>query len=147
MADVFDMAAPESERTRLFELIRATPEMNWLILTKRPGQARRYLAGVAGWPWANVWLGISAGTQKSADAFIPILCEIPAYIRWISHEPILGPIDWVNSVWTRSCVRRFPRNPLDGERRRIRIAVAAAGNRLRETGARHLLLSAAFHGS
>lgn len=45
------------------------------------------------WPLANVWLGISAGTQKSADEFVPLLLQVPAVVRFISAEPLLGPLD------------------------------------------------------
>ena len=45
------------------------------------------------WPLPNVWLGVSIEDQAAADVRIPILLETPAAIRWISAEPMLGPID------------------------------------------------------
>lgn len=101
------MNAPEEQRRRLFDLIWKCQGMDWLLLTKRPAQARDYLlhrlntSGKMKWPWPNVWLGVTAGSQPTADAFIPILISIPAYVRWISHEPAIAPIDWWESSWTR----------------------------------------------
>jgi len=48
------------------------------------------------WPLPNVWLGVSVENQKFADERIPLLLDTPAAIRWISAEPLLGPIDLVN---------------------------------------------------
>ena len=45
------------------------------------------------WPAPNVWLGVSVEDQSSADARIPLLLRTPAAVRWISAEPLLGPID------------------------------------------------------
>lgn len=53
-------------------------------------------AFTAGWPLPNVWLGVSCEDQKTADERIPLLLETPAAVRWISAEPLLGPIDLEN---------------------------------------------------
>ena len=45
------------------------------------------------WPLPNVWLGVSVEDQRRADERIPILLDTPAAIRWISAEPLLGPVD------------------------------------------------------
>lgn len=45
------------------------------------------------WPLSNVWLGVSIEDQATADARIPILLDTPAAIRWVSAEPLLGPVD------------------------------------------------------
>lgn len=58
------------------------------------------------WPLPNVWLGVSAENQETADERIPILLQVPAAIRWVSYEPALGRIDF-----DRECVV-----PRDGER-------------------------------
>jgi protein gp37 len=47
----------------------------------------------AGWPLPNVWLGVSTENQQWADIRIPALLDTPAAVRWISAEPLLGPID------------------------------------------------------
>ena len=48
---------------------------------------------VEGWPLPNVWLGVSAEDQANADRRIPYLMDTPAAVRWVSLEPLLGPID------------------------------------------------------
>jgi len=58
-------------------------------------RSRAIKAGTT-WPLANVWLGVSVENQKFADERIPLLLDTPAAIRWISAEPLLGPIDLVN---------------------------------------------------
>lgn len=82
-------------RKKLFELIRATPWLDWLLLTKRIENAAQYLPWVADGsvPWTNVWLGTTAEDQEHADERLPILLDIPAAIHWVSLEPLLGGID------------------------------------------------------
>jgi protein gp37 len=94
MADVFDKDAPETERHRLWQLIRGTPELDWLLLTKRIGNVPRYMPGdwqAFGLP-ANVWLGATVVNQEEADRDIPKLLELPARVRFLSIEPMLGPV-------------------------------------------------------
>jgi protein gp37 len=93
MADVFDKNAPAGARERLWGLIKATPNLDWLILTKRIGNAASMLP--ADWDdgYENVWLGISIVNQEEADRDIPKLLRTPAYLRWLSMEPLLGPVD------------------------------------------------------
>lgn len=50
-----------------------------------------------GWPYRNVWLGVSVENQATADERIPLLLQCPAAVRWLSCEPLLGPI---NFRWT-----------------------------------------------
>jgi protein gp37 len=45
------------------------------------------------WPLPNVWIGVSVENQEAADKRIPILLDTPAAVRWISAEPLLGPVD------------------------------------------------------
>lgn len=54
------------------------------------------------WPLKNVWLGVSVEDQKRADARIPDLLAAPAAIRWISAEPLLGPLDLTRHLWGRA---------------------------------------------
>src|SRR5690242_7980724 len=93
MADVFeDHSDLEEPRKRLWDLIEATPWLCWQLLTKRPEN----VAGMAPWgdEWPSwVWLGVSAENQRWADTRIPVLLEIPARTKFISAEPLLGPID------------------------------------------------------
>jgi protein gp37 len=95
MADVFDPEAPEGSRARLFKLIRGTPNLDWLLLTKRPEFIREQLEEIGVWellPLANVWIGFTAGDQGNFDNRWPIIREIPAVVRFCSYEPALGPI-------------------------------------------------------
>ena len=114
LADWLDDKVPTGWRRDLLSLIEKTPELDWLLLTKRPqnwakmifdiatnqsGLASEWLAGR---PPANVWLGVSAEDQIRWDKRVPRLLEIPARVRFVSAEPLIGPIimgkslpDWV----------------------------------------------------
>lgn len=106
LADVFeDHPAIQAEwRNDLFKLIAATPNLDWLLLTKRPENAVAYLPWVdphlfpAGGaePWPNVWIGTTVENQRRADERIPQLLTTPAAVRFLSCEPLLGPVDLVN---------------------------------------------------
>lgn len=107
LADVFEgpETMPDSAwetvelaRLRLWALIEATPTLDWLLLTKRPDNWNKVGLGIdghgldsGGFP-ANVWIGTSVEDQKTADQRIPHLLEIPAVVRFLSCEPLLGPV-------------------------------------------------------
>jgi protein gp37 len=93
VCDPFDNAAPPGERERFGRLILATPHLTWLLLTKRIGNASAMLAGMfpEGQP-DNVWLGATVVNQEEADRDIPKLLAVPARVRFLSIEPMLGPI-------------------------------------------------------
>lgn len=105
MADVFDKNAPAGARQRLLSLIADTPNLDWLLLTKRIGNAERMLqeacmhdgrlmdASDRYRPLQNLWLGISVVNQDEADRDIPKLLAVPAAIRFLSMEPLLGPVN------------------------------------------------------
>ena len=88
-ADVFedrpDLLEP---RARLWALIKATPHLDWLLLTKRPQNIGRMVP----WERPNVWLGTTAETQEHYDQRWQLLAQVPAAVRFISHEPALGPL-------------------------------------------------------
>lgn len=105
LADVFD-DRPELEpwRIDLFKLIEATTHLDWLLLTKRPENVMRLIslaqeqAGVVVGPgvwlaWTGCWIGVSVENQEQADKRIPHLLDIPARGRFLSMEPLLGPVD------------------------------------------------------
>jgi protein gp37 len=93
LADVFDNEVPDQWRYDLWQLILATPNLDWLLLTKRIGNAKlREVYRMLSWP-ANVWLGTTICNQAEADRDIPKLLEIPAAVRFLSIEPLLGHID------------------------------------------------------
>jgi protein gp37 len=96
LADVWDNKVPAEWRAELFELICQTPHLDWLLLTKRPGNIEKMLVRATlhlrPWPWPNVWLGTTAEDQEHYDRRWPVLETIPAAIRFISYEPALGPL-------------------------------------------------------
>jgi protein gp37 len=100
LADVFDNEVPPEWRADLFGLIQATPHLDWQLLTKRIGNAWKMMADACGWsmaslklPLPNVWLGATICNQAEADRDIPKLLAVPARVRFLSIEPMLGPID------------------------------------------------------
>lgn len=100
-ADVFeDRAVLDPLRARLWELIRATPELDWLLLTKRPARMASW-ARQHGWP-ENAWAGASVEHQAAADERVPQLLQVPARVRFLSMEPLLGPVD-LNPLWCEHC--------------------------------------------
>lgn len=90
LADVFDNEVDPAWRSDLFALIDATPNLDWLLLTKRIGNVAKLTRGVSAWP--NVWLGATVVTQEEVDRDVPKLLSTPACIRFLSIEPMLGPI-------------------------------------------------------
>lgn len=119
LADVFDNEVDPQWRIDLFALIRATPNLDWMLLTKRIGNADRMIADAVGalprdkrcgmgqfnhhpiaqWPWPNVWIGATICNQAEADRDVPKLLRVPAAVRFLSIEPMLGP---VNVRWALS---------------------------------------------
>tara|TARA_R110002073_G_scaffold120601_2_gene262680 strand:+ start:17001 stop:18095 length:1095 start_codon:yes stop_codon:yes gene_type:complete len=121
MGDLFAEGVPDEWIDQVFAVMALAPQHRFLILTKRPELMRDYVsllidehkrwcrlgdasetvsiplayetAGETAWPLANVWLGTSVEDQASADARIPALLETPAAKRFISAEPLLGPVD------------------------------------------------------
>ncbi|MEX2015165.1 MAG: phage Gp37/Gp68 family protein, partial [Candidatus Hydrogenedentales bacterium] len=99
MADVFENRAELNPyRERLWQLIADTPALDWLLLTKRPERVRKCVPWGDNWP-ANVWAGVTAENQRWAQARVPLLLELPAAVRFLSCEPLLGALDlspWLN---------------------------------------------------
>lgn len=94
MADVFEDHPLVAEwRIRLFELIGSTIHLDWLLLTKRPENILGMLpANWGGNTLINMWIGTSCEDQQRADERIPHLLRVPARVRFLSCEPLLGPI-------------------------------------------------------
>lgn len=100
----------------LFEVIAEHPELDFLLLTKRPEN----VLGVAyrhddcdtpgyNWTWPdNLWIGTSVEDQKTADERIPELLKIPAAVRFLSCEPLLGWVDLTRTIWPVSTARGAP---------------------------------------
>ena len=82
-------------RSRLFALIDATPNLNWLVLTKRPENIARMMPEypTTGGVHPNLWLGVSVENQHAAAERIPHLLKVPAKVRFLSCEPLLSAVD------------------------------------------------------
>ena len=94
MADVFEMNhALDDERERLWALIEATPHLTWQLLTKRPENVNRMAPGrwLQEWP-AHVWIGTTCEDQTRANLRIPRLLDVLAPTRFLSCEPLIGPV-------------------------------------------------------
>jgi len=136
MSDLFHADVPDEFIARVWAVMAATPQHTYQVLTKRHGRMRSLLAStefdlavataweqlgsVAGslladhsppYPLPNVWLGVSAEDQQRADLRIPALLQTPAAVRFVSAEPLLGPIDldqYLHHQWGE----RWPREEL-----------------------------------
>lgn len=144
MADLFHADVPDEFIVSVFQTMADTPRHTYQVLTKRharmrsftrrlafrePDAAERdpghrlvaYLTSepVAPWerfPLANVWLGASVEDQARAQLRIPALLDTRAAVRFVSAEPLLGPLDlseWFKRVQVPACDRCAPRGPVD----------------------------------
>lgn len=126
MTDLFADFVPDEWIDRVFAVMALAPQHTFQVLTKRAKRMRAYASGfecdgarrlnvaaAAGrmmedgdnahdyvanldWPLPNVWLGVSAERQQEADERIPELLATPAKVRFVSAEPLLGPIDFTS---------------------------------------------------
>jgi protein gp37 len=118
MSDLFHPDVPDEVIDRVFAVMALCPQHTFQVLTKRSARMRAYLSGE--WfgfrirnamqelhpqpiiemvsPLPNVWLGVSVEDQKRADERIPDLLATPAAVRFLSMEPLLGPVD-LESAW------------------------------------------------
>jgi protein gp37 len=100
MADVFeDHPMLVAERIQLWALIGSTPNLDWLLLTKRPENITRMVPQ----KWLdraqpNVWYGTSVENEDYVGR-ISHLQQIPAVVRFVSYEPALGPVNWLHNTW------------------------------------------------
>jgi protein gp37 len=117
MSDLFHDTVPDEYIARVFAVMALTQRHTYQLLTKRHGRMRSWLnndrmrlkvyneahamahqlpsfpdASVP-WPLPNLWLGVSVEDQKRADLRIPALIDTPSAVRWLSCEPLLGPVD------------------------------------------------------
>lgn len=95
----------EEPRARMAAVIQATPNLDYLLLTKRPENAQELASEAFGWDVRkhgmppNVWPGASVEHQAAAELRIPRLLKIPSAVHFLSVEPLLGPVDllrWVH---------------------------------------------------
>lgn len=117
MSDLFHDQVPDRFIADVFAVMSIASRHTYQVLTKRHARMRSLLNSVPFWmtvnnartvrgypalPWVaageleplrGVWIGVSVENQKWADIRIPALLETPAAVRWISAEPLLGPVD------------------------------------------------------
>jgi len=90
LADVFDNAVDPQWRRDAAAVIRDTPHLDWMLLTKRIGLVNRMVERDFGGDLPrNVWMGASVVTQEEADRDIPKLLDVDASVRWLSMEPLI----------------------------------------------------------
>lgn len=115
MSDLFHDDVPDDFIDRVFAVMALAPQHTFQVLTKRPDRMRKWFDPIGGvmrrdfvgvhaargssrmppfdWPLFNVWLGVSCEDQQRADERIPLLLQTPAAVRFVSAEPLLGPVD------------------------------------------------------
>jgi protein gp37 len=111
LADVFEDNDQLLEwRGELFRLIEQTSSLDWLLLTKRPEHVNdmvpAYWRTGRHWP-ANLWIGTTVENQAAADKRIPALINIPAPVRFLSCEPLLGAVDLATWFWSMIPIHRL----------------------------------------
>lgn len=80
-------------REEMWAIIRECPLLTFQVLTKRADRIADHLPEGWGEGWPNVWLGVSVEDQAMADGRIPHLLRCPAAVRFLSVEPLLGPVN------------------------------------------------------
>ena len=91
MADLFHADVPFDFVDRVFDEMRRRPHVTFQVLTKRTARMAEF-AEARGWP-RNAWAGSTVEDQRRADERIPHLRRVPAVVRFLSMEPLLGPVD------------------------------------------------------
>lgn len=99
LSDWADNQVPHEWRASLFAMIRETPDLDYLLLTKRIGNALKMLPTDWGDGYPNVWLGATIANQAEADRDVPKLLATPARVRFLSCEPLLGPVNIGQYLW------------------------------------------------
>lgn len=97
MSDLFHEKVTAAQIIKVFAVMESCPQHTFQVLTKRIERAIELLADIP--PLKNVWIGVSVENQTAAEKRIPFLLDTPAHVRWISAEPLLGPLDlngWIN---------------------------------------------------
>lgn len=113
MGDLFHDNVALEWLDQIFTVICRNPQHTFMLLTKRPEKmrfvaeqwvelARRAYRAEGGSLPSWLWLGVTAENQEEADRRIPILLQIPAAVRFVSCEPLLGPINL--EKYLRSCI-------------------------------------------
>jgi len=112
MSDLFHECVPMDFIYKVWRVMEQNPRHTFQVLTKRPDRMRDFLWGESGAgadvpALHNVWLGVSAEDQQRAELRIPTLLQCPAAVRFVSIEPMLGPVDIGMSTATCDCCDRW----------------------------------------
>lgn len=97
MSDFFDAEVDPEWRAEAIETIKACPDLDWLLVTKRPEN----IGAMMPFRPLNVWLGVTAEDQPNADKRISELLRHGAIVHFVSYEPALGPVDftrWLGDI-------------------------------------------------
>lgn len=109
MSDLFHEDLTDAQITRVIDIIEQAPCHTFQVLTKRAErmceffQQWRDAEGLTAPP--NLWLGVSVENQRMANKRLPLLLQTPAAVRFISAEPLLGPLDispWLYSGYVEN---------------------------------------------
>lgn len=94
LGDVFDPAVLDTGRDRFFEMVKATPNLIWMVLTKQHKKMYEYHCEYFGknYTQPNLWYGVTIENQEQADIRILWLLKMPAAVRFVSVEPCLSPV-------------------------------------------------------
>lgn len=119
MGDLFHDDVPDSFLDQIFAVMAKAQQHTFLVLTKRPERANNYILRAmydedccyGGWyeaieklgipdatPLENIWVGVTIENQSRADERIPFLLQIPSKVRFVSIEPMLGPVDIIKAM-------------------------------------------------
>jgi protein gp37 len=93
MGDLFHPRVPDAWITRILDVASKTPQHIYQILTKRADRMLRFFRRLGKSPLPNVWLGATAENQGTFDKRARYLIQTPAAVRFLSIEPMLGPVD------------------------------------------------------
>lgn len=106
MGDLFHDDVPFMAIAKIFGVMHSCKQHVFMVLTKRPERMKEFFEWFVGPEWRgawaheypHVWLGVTAENQQRADERIPILLQIPAAVRFVSVEPMLGVVDLVAAL-------------------------------------------------
>lgn len=93
MTDIFHPNASRRDVFNIVSMCARMPQHTFCFLTKRPQNMLAFFEQFDGHIWPNLWLGVTVCNQAEADEKIPLLLSVPAAKRFVSVEPMLGPID------------------------------------------------------
>lgn len=136
LSDLFHDDVPDEYIARIFAVMALAPQHRFMVLTKRHGRMRSLLNGERfkdevltqiafaaaqhdlgwpppqgyDWPLPNVWIGVTVEDQQRADLRIPALLDTPAAVRFLSCEPLLGPVNLARS-WLGAKMDQGPCDP------------------------------------